>query len=90
MSEKRKPSSDASHRHCIQASETREEREARWRGQHKWDGPLVALEWGDVVSCSICGVDASMQSPCLEPERERIISQMLRNARLPPQLESGS
>ena len=46
------------------SEETREQREARWRSEHKWDGPMVSLEIGDVPSCSICGCDASEQRPC--------------------------
>ena len=55
--------------------ETREQREARWRIDHKWDGPLVSLGWGDVPTCSICGADASDQLPCLSSKTEDEIAE---------------
>ncbi len=46
-------------------TETREEREVRWRTQHKWDGPMVCIGGIFMVStCSVCGADATEQRPC--------------------------
>lgn len=51
------------------ATETRQQREARWREDHQWDGPLVCIGTVDVPTCSKCGVDASEQRPCNPSER---------------------
>lgn len=78
------------HIHCVAARIIDEvidpivktERIQNVASSHKWDGPIVELEFASIASCSVCGDDATTDRFCSTLKEKRRASTWRRHARV--------